>query len=136
MKCCVASGSKDSGNTKGIATHKPKHVTKILTIAAEAHIRLEAWLALSKRNYRHTPSMDEQVGRRHKWKELARLVHKDRTDNADAAPDLRLKNLPVSATNGEDSDGARDDSPLPGSCNVLLNKIYGYVHVHFMNSVF
>jgi hypothetical protein len=105
----------DSGTIKGIPTSKPKHITKILTIAAEAHIRLEVWLALSKRNYRHTPSMDEQVGRRRKWRELARLVHKDRTDNADAAHERRLENLPVTATTEEDGDGAGDDSPLPDS---------------------
>jgi hypothetical protein len=59
--------------------------------------------------------MDEQVGRRRKWKKLAQLVHKDRTDNADAAHEGRLKNLPVTATTGENRDGAGDDSPLPDS---------------------
>ena len=40
------------------------------------------------------------------------LVHKDRTDNADAAHGLRLSKLPDSAANGE-AVPARDDSPLP-----------------------
>jgi hypothetical protein len=51
----------ESGNIKGITTYKPKYITKMLSVAAEAHIRLEAWLALRKRDYRHTPSTDEQV---------------------------------------------------------------------------
>ena len=105
----------ESGNIKGIPTSKPKHITKILTIAAEAHVRLEIWLALSKRNFRHAPSMDEQISRRRKWRELARLVHKDRKNNADTAHESRLENMPVMTTTEEDGDGAGDDSPLPDS---------------------
>jgi hypothetical protein len=85
------------------------------TFTAEAHVRLELWLALSKRNYRHTPPMDEQVGRRRKWKQLAQMANKDRRDNADAAHELRLKRLPVSTATEEDADAARADSPLPES---------------------
>ena len=47
-----------------------------------------------------------------RWKELARLVYQDRTENADAAHALRLSKLPESAANGE-APPARDDSPLP-----------------------
>ena len=50
--------------------------------------------------------------RRRKRKELARLVKKDRTTNADAAHELQLKQLPESAANG--GGGAADsDDDLP-----------------------
>jgi hypothetical protein len=42
-------------------------------------------------------------------------MHKGRTENADAAHELQLQKLLVSAANGEDGEGARDDSPLPDS---------------------
>ena len=103
----------ESGIIRGIPPSKPKRIGKLITIAAEAHIRLELWLALAKRSFRHSPALEEKIERRIKWKELARLVHKDkdRTDNADAAHDLRLSKLPDSAANGE-APPARDDSPL------------------------
>ena len=50
--------------------------------------------------------------RRRKRKELARLVKKDRTTNADAAHELQLKQPPESAANG--GGGAADsDDDLP-----------------------
>jgi len=104
----------ESGIIRGIPPSKPKRIGKLITIAAEAHIRLELWLALAKRSFRHSPALEEKIERRIKWKELARLVHKDRTDNADAAHDLRLSKLPDSAANG-DALPPRGDSPLPDS---------------------
>ena len=102
----------ESGGIKGIPPTKPQRIGKLITIAAEAHVRLELWLALAKRSFRHSPALEDQIYRRRKWKELARLVYQDRTENADAAHALRLSKLPESAANGE-APPARDDSPLP-----------------------
>lgn len=102
----------ESGGINGMPPSKPKRIGKLITIAAEAHIRLELWLALAKRSFRHSPALEDQIDRRRKWKELAKLVYQDRTENADAAHDLRLSTLPESAANGE-APPPRDDSPLP-----------------------
>jgi hypothetical protein len=104
----------ESGGIKGIPPCKPNRIGKLLTIAAEAHTRLELWLALAKRSFRHSPALEDQIDRRRKWKDLARLVFKDRTDNADAAHDLRLSKLPDAAADGE-AVPPRDDSLLPDS---------------------
>ena len=47
----------ESGKIKGIKVRGPAPVTSLITAAHEAHIRLELWLALSTRNYRHTPGV-------------------------------------------------------------------------------
>ena len=102
----------ESGSIKGIPPCKPNRIGKLLTVVAEAHIRLELWLALAKRSFRHSPALEDQIDRRRKWKDLARLVFKDREDNADAAHSLRMSKLPDAAGNGEGVP-PRDDSPLP-----------------------
>ena len=102
----------ESGCIKGIPPCKPSKIGKLLTIAGEAHIRLELWLALTKRNFRHSPAIEDQVDRKRKWKDLARLVSKDRQKNLDAAHKLRMSKLPASASGGG-AEIVRDNSPLP-----------------------
>ena len=47
----------ESGKIRGTKVRGPAPVTSLITAAHEAHIRLELWLALSTRNYRHTPGV-------------------------------------------------------------------------------
>ena len=78
-------------------------MSEILTIAHEAHTRLELWLALSARNYRHASSLADNTDRKKKWLKMAALVMKDREDNADAAHVLRTKDLPFIPEDDQDN---------------------------------
>ena len=54
----------ESGHIRGLKKRNPAPISEIITIAHEAHIRLELWLALSTRNYRHTAGMPDNVDRK------------------------------------------------------------------------
>ena len=47
----------ESGKIRGTKVRGPAPFTSLITAAHEAHIRLELWLAMSTRNYRHTPGV-------------------------------------------------------------------------------
>ena len=47
----------ESGKIRGTKVRGPAPVQSLITAAHEAHIRLELWLAMSTRNYRHTPGV-------------------------------------------------------------------------------
>ena len=98
----------ESGNIRGLKRRNPAPIHELITTAHEAHIRLELWLALSRRNYRHTPSMQDNIDRKKKWKRMAALVKKDRADNGKDAHETRVKDLPRMPD--EESDDGDDES--------------------------
>ena len=53
----------ESGHIRGLRKRNPAPITGIITTVHEAHKRLELWLALSARNYRHTAGMPDNVDR-------------------------------------------------------------------------
>ena len=99
----------ESGHIRGLKKRNPAPITEVITTAHEAHIRLELWLALSCRNYRHTPGIPDNVDRKKKWLKMATMVYEDREKNGKAAHELRAKSLPEfpdddDALSGEDAD--------------------------------
>ena len=66
-------------------------------------------IPIAYRITRRTLKEEAREDRRRKRKELARLVKKDRTMNADAAHELRLKQPPESAANGGGGAAESDD---------------------------
>ena len=99
----------ESGNIRGLKKRNPAPITQVITTAHEAHIRLELWLALSCRNYRHTPGMLDNIDRKRKWLKMANLVYEDREKNGKAAHEVRAKSLPEildddDALSGEDAE--------------------------------
>ena len=100
----------ESGHIRGLKKRNPAPISEIITIAHEAHIRLELWLALSTRNYRHTPGIPDNVDRKKKWLKMAALVMEDRKKNGKDAHELRAKDLP-DIPNDEDELGG-DDAEL------------------------
>jgi hypothetical protein len=84
----------ESGHIRGLRKRNPAPITEIITTAHEAHRRLELWLALSARNYRHTAGMPDNVDRKKKWLKIATLAFEDRKNNGKDAHERRAKNLP------------------------------------------
>ena len=99
----------ESGQIRGLKKRNPAPMTDIITTAHEAHIRLELWLALSARNYRHTAGIPDNIDRKKKWLKMAAMVFEDRKNNGKDAHELRAKDLPVipdddDALGGEDTE--------------------------------
>ena len=84
----------ESGHIRGLKKRNPAPITDIITTAYEAHIRLELWLALSARNYRHAAGIPDNVDRKKKWLKMATLVFDDRKNNGKDAHERRGKDLP------------------------------------------
>jgi hypothetical protein len=81
----------ESGMLKMARTMQPARIEKlIITIAHEAHFRLELWLALSKQGFRHKTTGAWTDKRKEYWDEFCQLVAKDRKDNSDTACNNRL----------------------------------------------
>ena len=80
----------ESGMLKMARTMQPTRIEKLITIAHEAHFRLELWLALSKQGFRHKTTGAWTDKRKEYWDEFCQLVAKDRKDNSDTACNNRL----------------------------------------------
>jgi hypothetical protein len=65
-------------------------VASTLTIAHEAHFKLEIFLALSRRAYSHPPGLDEAYARKKLHKRMCLCVKHDRTDNDAKAHATRM----------------------------------------------
>jgi hypothetical protein len=60
-------------------------IEQIITVAHEAHFRLELWYSLRGLNYSHDTSKKNIEERHHKFGEFCRYVNADRHDNATEA---------------------------------------------------
>ena len=89
----------ESGHMRGLRKRNPAPITEIITTAHEAHMRLELWLALSARNYRHTAGAPDNFDRKKKWLKMATMVFDDRKNNAKEAHEQRAKDLPNCSKN-------------------------------------
>lgn len=83
----------ESGVLRSTSTTSPCTVSASITVAHEAHFRLEIYLALEKRNYRHPPGVDEAKNRKRKWIKLCKMVHLDRERNEEKAHAERMGKL-------------------------------------------
>jgi hypothetical protein len=84
----------ESGMLKMARTLSPTRLQKLITIAHEAHFRLELWLALSKQGFRHKTTSAWHDKRKDYWDEFCKLVSKDRQDNEETASTTRLGEIP------------------------------------------
>jgi hypothetical protein len=100
----------ESGHMRGLRKRNPAPITEIITTAHEAHMRLELWLALSARNYRHTAGAPDNFDRKKKWLKMATMVFDDRKNNAKDAHERRAKDLPDIPN--DDSDNGGEDATL------------------------
>ncbi len=80
----------ESGMLKMSRPKSPTRLAKLITIAHEAHFRLEIWLALTKQGFRHKTTTSWNDKRRLYWIEFCKLVAQDRKDNEENASISRI----------------------------------------------
>ena len=74
-------GGIESGNFRLNAAHPRVKPSKYLTVAHEAHFRLEMWYALRHYGYQHPINMQHNVDRHEKWTICMGNVKEDRANN-------------------------------------------------------
>jgi hypothetical protein len=80
----------ESGVLKLARKKNPTPLSKLITVAHEAHFRLELWLALTKQGFRHKTTIAWNDKRKEFLDEFCKLVVKDRKDNEEDASLNRL----------------------------------------------
>jgi hypothetical protein len=98
----------ESGKLRSTKPMPVSRIEQIITVAHEAHFRLELWFSLRGGNYSHDSSKQNINERRAKFGEFCRCVTQDRHDNADKAFDNRHAAGPQT-DNDSDSDDESDD---------------------------
>jgi hypothetical protein len=98
----------ESGKLRSTKPMPVSRIEQIITVAHEAHFRLELWFSLRGGNYSHDSSKQNINERRAKFGEFCRCVNQDRHDNADKAFDNRRAAGPQT-DNDSDSDDESDD---------------------------
>lgn len=89
----------ESGSLRSAPVRPRGPLDEYLTLAHEAHFRLELWYGLSCFNYAHSISREAGEIRVNNWKKMLALVKEDRAKNLAAAVKERL-----AADNGSDDD--------------------------------
>jgi hypothetical protein len=103
----------ESGKLKNYPKAKqPSTLPRLVTIAHEAHIRLELFFSLEEQKFSHDPSTDHGLKRIRMWKKLLHRVKSDREKNGEQAELKRRACAPSSydVNVGDDSD---DDDEAP-----------------------
>jgi hypothetical protein len=103
----------ESGKLKNYPKAKqPSTLPRLVTIAHEAHIRLELFFSLEEQKFCHDPSTDHGLKRIRMWKKLLHRVKSDREKNGEQAELKRRACAPSSydVNVGDDSD---DDDEAP-----------------------
>ncbi len=102
----------ESGQLKQTTAEDPNTISKFLTVAHEANIRVELYFALRAQRYRHTPTTAQRKLRTKKWNTFCQLVKLDRAANEAAATQVRLGagGVGLNAAAGDDGDDDDDDA--------------------------
>ena len=112
LLCCgLESGKLKNGKKQG-----PSSLRCLITVAHEAHLRLELFLALKRQRYHKKANTNHSQDRKKKWDALCEIVFADRECNAEAAELARLEGHGLGNTVDE-----VDDEDEPKS---LVNKKY------------
>jgi hypothetical protein len=84
-------GGFESGMVRGtVKTAAPLPISALITIAHEAHFRLEIYLSLSRQNYSHATGIEESCIRRNLWRQMCSHVTLDRKKHGAKAHTDRL----------------------------------------------
>ena len=90
LLCCGV----ESGKLKGGTKQKRSSLRQLMTVAHEAHLRLELYLALTRQRFNKS---NKNLARERKveWMAFCELVFNDRKRNAKAAEEARLRGVGV-----------------------------------------
>jgi hypothetical protein len=91
---------------------KPSTLRSLITIAHEAHLRLELWFTLGEQKFAHDPSTSHGEKRIRMWKKMLTIVKADRDRNAEEAEKTRSSGA-SSSDNVNMGDESNDDE-APG----------------------
>ena len=87
LLCCgLESGKLKNGKKQGRST-----LRLLITVAHEAHLRLELYLALRRQRYHKKPKTLNKNKRTKMWDQFCEKVYNDRSRNAEAAELARLQ---------------------------------------------
>ena len=98
----------ESGKLRSTKAMPLSRIEQIITVAHEAHFRLELWFSLRGGNYSHNSSNHSIVERRMKFGEICRFVNQDRHENADKAFADRRAAGPENENDSESDDSSND----------------------------
>ena len=96
----------ESGRLRGSKQMSISPIEELITVAYEAHFRLELWYALAHTRYSHTIAKQYVSDRFEKHAEFCQFVAQDRRENGTAA--FKLRNSTVSKVNDDDKDSSTD----------------------------
>ena len=91
LLCCGV----ESGKLKCGTKQSPSSLRRLMTVAHEAHLRLELCLALTRQRFHKKPNTILQKERKLQWKKFCVIVYNDRDRNAEAAEQARLRGVGV-----------------------------------------
>ena len=87
LLCCgLESGKLKNEKKQGLSS-----LRCLITVAHEAHLRLELYLALKNQRYHKKPNTTNKTRRTLMWEQFCELVYNDRFRNAEAAELARLQ---------------------------------------------
>jgi hypothetical protein len=114
--CC----GLESGKLKCGKKQSPSSLRCLITVAHEAHLRLELFLTLKRQRYHKKPNHSDSAKRKLLWEQFCELVYNDRFRNAEAAELARLQGHGVgNAAVGEVGEVAAEEETTS-----LVNKKY------------
>jgi hypothetical protein len=103
----------ESGRLRSTKKMDMSPIEQIITVAHEAHFRLELWYSLRGLNYSHDTSKKNIEERHNKFGEFCRYVNADRNDNATEAFTTKTAAGPPivddAASSSDEDDGPAED---------------------------
>ena len=114
LLCCGLESGKLKNGKKQL---RPSSLRCLITVAHEAHLRLELYLALKRQRFHKKANTTHSADRKTQWEKLCEIVFADRECNADAAELARLAGQGVGYVVNDEV----DDEDEPKS---LVNKKY------------
>ena len=110
--CGLESGKLKNGKKQGLSS-----LRLLITVAHEAHLRLELYLALRRQRYHKKPNTTNKKKRTLMWDQFCETVYNDRSRNAEAAELARLEGHGV-------GNAAVDEVDTEEDATSLVNKKY------------
>ena len=92
LLCCGVESGKLKGGTK---LKQRSSLRELMTVAHEAHLRLELYLALTRQRFNKKSNIVLSKERKVEWEAFCELVLNDRNRNAEAAEEARLRGVGV-----------------------------------------
>ena len=116
LLCCGVESGKLKGGTK---LKQRSSLRELMTVAHEAHLRLELYLALTRQRFNKNSKKDLSIDRKVLWEAFCELVFNDRELNAEAAEEARLRGVGVLVGGANVDEGADEEVSKP-----LVDKKY------------